>query len=158
MRVGIDLGTTHTVVALVDRGNYPVVSFEWGDVTPSLIAAGPEGELRFGHDAQLVARQPGWQVLRSFKRLLEDGGPKTQVALGGRRHQLAELMAGFLAQLRRDLHARSNAGLPADEPVLAAISVPANASTAQRLATTRVGVVTRRAKRDTAGRSGGPTW
>ena len=39
MRVGIDFGTTHTVVALVDRGNYPVVSFDGVDAWPSLIAA-----------------------------------------------------------------------------------------------------------------------
>src|SRR5476651_2484518 len=111
MRLGIDLGTTHTVVALVDRGNYPVVSFEWGDVTPSLIAAGPGGELRFGHDAALVAREPGFTVLRSFKRLLEEAGPATEVELGGHRFVLAELVERFLSALRTDLFARSNAGL-----------------------------------------------
>src|SRR5207248_5921383 len=54
MRFGIDFGTTHTVVALVDRGNYPIVSFEHGDAIPSVISA-REGELRFGvaeHGAQ----------------------------------------------------------------------------------------------------------
>ena len=35
MRLGIDFGTTHTVVATVDRGNYPVVAFEWGDTFPA---------------------------------------------------------------------------------------------------------------------------
>src|SRR4051794_26382589 len=35
MRLGIDFGTTHTVVALVDRGNYPIVSFEHADYVPS---------------------------------------------------------------------------------------------------------------------------
>ena len=39
MRLGIDFGTTHTVVALVDRGNYPIVSFEHADFVPSLAAA-----------------------------------------------------------------------------------------------------------------------
>jgi molecular chaperone DnaK (HSP70) len=135
MRLGIDLGTTHTVAALVDRGNYPVVSFEWGDVTPSLIAAGPRGELRFGHDAAQVAREPGFALLRSFKRLFEGAGPKAEVELGGRRYLLGELVERFLAALREDLFARSNAGLHAGEPLEAAISTPANASTAQRFLT-----------------------
>jgi molecular chaperone DnaK len=37
MRVGIDFGTTHTVAAVVDRGNYPVASFDGVDTWPSLI-------------------------------------------------------------------------------------------------------------------------
>jgi molecular chaperone DnaK (HSP70) len=36
MRVGIDFGTTHAVTATVDRGNYPVVSFDGVDTWPSL--------------------------------------------------------------------------------------------------------------------------
>jgi actin-like ATPase involved in cell morphogenesis len=58
MRVGIDFGTTHTVVAVVDRGNYPVVSFDGVDAWPSLIAANAAGQLRFGSDAAAVRRQP----------------------------------------------------------------------------------------------------
>src|SRR5215472_9912739 len=48
MRFGIDFGTTHTVVALVDRGNYPIVSFEQGDAIPSMVSIDPSGALRFG--------------------------------------------------------------------------------------------------------------
>jgi molecular chaperone DnaK (HSP70) len=70
MRVGIDFGTTHTVVAVVDRGNYPVVSFDGVDAWPSLIAAHASGQLLFGSDAAAVRREPGWSVLRSIKRLL----------------------------------------------------------------------------------------
>lgn len=135
MRVGIDFGTTHTVVALVDRGNYPVVSFDGADSWPSLVAANAAGELRYGLDAAAVRHQPGWSTLRSFKRLLNEAGPHTEVTLAGRNHRLADLLTGFFAQLKSDLHDRSNAGLTPAETVEAAISVPANASSAQRLLT-----------------------
>ena len=75
MKVGIDFGTTHTVAAVVDRGNYPVVSFDGVDTWPSIIAANEAGELRFGLDAAAVRHEPGWSALRSFKRLLNDAGP-----------------------------------------------------------------------------------
>ena len=135
MRVGIDFGTTHTVVATVDRGNYPVVSFDGVDTWSSLIAANAAGELRFGMDAAAVRHEPGWSMLRSFKRLLNAAGPRTEVNLAGRSYRLTELLTGFLAQLKSDLQNRSNSGLAPGETVQAAISVPANASSAQRLLT-----------------------
>jgi molecular chaperone DnaK len=135
MRVGIDFGTTHTVVAAVDRGNYPVISFDGLDAWPSLIAANTDGQLRFGVDAAAARHEPGWSVLRSFKRLLNEAGPQTEVNLAGRDHRLADLLTGFLAQLKTDLQRRSNASLGRHEAVEAAISVPANASSAQRLLT-----------------------
>lgn len=135
MRVGIDFGTTHTVVAAVDRGNYPVVCFDGVDAWPSIIAANAAGDLRFGADAAAVRHEPGWSVLRSFKRLLNDAGPQTQVSLAGRSHRLADLLTGFLAGLKNDLQRRSNVAPAPDEAIEAAISVPANASSAQRLLT-----------------------
>jgi molecular chaperone DnaK len=135
MRLGIDFGTTHTVVAVVDRGNYPVVSFDGVDSWPSLIAGNAAGELRYGPDAITVRHDPGWSMLRSFKRLLNDAGPATTVELAGRHHRLADLLAGFLAQLKSDLLQRSNADLSPGERVEAAISVPANASSSQRFLT-----------------------
>jgi molecular chaperone DnaK len=135
MKVGIDFGTTHTVAAVVDRGNYPVVSFDGIDTWPSIIAANQAGELRFGLDAAAVRHDPGWSALRSFKRLLNDAGPKTTVELAGHGYRLADLLAGFLAQLKSDLQHRSNIELPPGERVEAAISVPANASSAQRFLT-----------------------
>lgn len=135
MRVGIDFGTTHTVVAAVDRGNYPVVSFEGEDAWPSLIAANAAGELRFGPDAAAVRHDPAWSVLRSFKRLLTDAGPQTEISLAGREYRLADLLTGFLSQLKTDLQRNSNATPAPGEAIEAAISVPANASSAQRLLT-----------------------
>ena len=135
MRLGIDFGTTHTVVAAVDRGNYPIVSFEHADFVPSLAAAGEDGTLRFGAQAAAVAHDPKWTVLRSFKRLLNDAGPESEVSAGPRTIKLVDLLASFFAHLRDELRLRSNARPREGEPVKAAVSVPANASSAQRILT-----------------------
>ncbi len=86
-------------------------------------------------DAAAVRHEPGWSVLRSIKRLLNEAGPQTEVNLAGRDYRLTDLLTGFLAQLKSDLHHRSNGWLTPTEPIEAAISVPANASSAQRLLT-----------------------
>ena len=135
MRVGIDFGTTHTVAAIVDRGNYPVVYFDGVDTWPSLVAGNAAGELRFGLDAAAVRREAGWSVVRSFKHLLNNAGPRTEVTLSGRIHRLSDLLTGFLVQLKSDLVRRANVELEPGERIEAAISVPANASSAQRFLT-----------------------
>src|SRR5439155_1687138 len=129
MRFGIDFGTTHTVVAVIDRGNYPIVSFEHTDAIPSIVGLDPQGELRFGH------AERGWTVLRSFKRLLNDAHVDTEVRIGDRSILLAELLTRFFAHVREQLWHHSNAGLRRKDRIEAAVSVPANASTAQRLIT-----------------------
>jgi molecular chaperone DnaK len=129
MRFGIDFGTTHTVVAMIDRGNYPVVSFEHHDSIPSIVSLDSNGKLVFGRT------EPGWTVLRSFKRLLADAHPDTEVRIGTRAVLLADLLTGFLSYLREELLYHSNAGLRKKDSIEVAASVPANASTAQRLMT-----------------------
>src|SRR5687767_12958945 len=79
LRLGIDFGTTRTVVAFCDRGNYPTVGFtdEAGDAAecfPSIVAE-KNGELRFGFEAARLGSDPEWTVLHSFKRLLSDPSP-----------------------------------------------------------------------------------
>ena len=136
MKLGIDFGTTHTVVTLVDRGNYPVVSFDGGDFVPSLVALQERtGERRYGWGAFAVRHEPGWTVIRSLKRTLDAAGPETQIAIGSWRLSLLDLTSGFFSALHRELVERSNAGLAADEALQAAVSVPANATTAQRFLT-----------------------
>jgi molecular chaperone DnaK len=136
VRLGIDFGTTHTVVAFVDRGNYPVVSFEGGDFFPSLAAVeSVTGERRFGWEAFAVRHDPGWTVVRSLKRLLDGARPGMEIPIGGGSANVGDLLAGFFSALHRELVESSTAGRPADEILPAAVSGPATATTAQRFLT-----------------------
>ncbi len=136
MRLGIDFGTTHTVTATVDRGNYPVAAFEWGDAVPSAVAARiADGRLCFGRDAAAVDQDPEWTVLRSFKRLLNQSGPLSRVAIGPHEYSLPDILTGYFAQLHDDLRQRSNLGVKKGEKLRTAISVPAHAPNDQRFLT-----------------------
>jgi molecular chaperone DnaK (HSP70) len=143
MRLGIDFGTTRTVVAVRDRGNFPVVTFvpDGGDPIehyPTLVVE-RDGELRFGLDALAVLEDPSWFLLRSFKRLLSASGahPDQIVAVGEKELTLLELTTRFLSRLREDLTTRAN--LPGrvkkDGGFDAIIATPANAHNAQRFIT-----------------------
>lgn len=142
MRFGIDFGTTRTVVARADRGNYPVLTLcdtegVWREFFPSVAALEGE-ELRFGYEA-LRAAQGGAVLARSFKRVL--GEPATTVTttveVGGREFLLLDVLTGFLTALRRAIHeSLGESGLaPASEADEVVISVPAHAHTAQRFLT-----------------------
>ena len=72
MRLGIDFGTTHTVVALVDRGNYPVVAFDGGYTNQTVLRHLPPNTTAIGR-------------LRQDARLLLQPGPQTPKAQGRRR-------------------------------------------------------------------------
>lgn len=104
MLVGIDYGTTRTVVATVDRGNYPIVSFQTaaGDTYawyPSLIVARGD-ERRFGLDAAACQDDPAWVLLRSFNRQLATLGPTARMVLDTGSATALELLTAFLARLR----------------------------------------------------------
>ncbi len=139
MLLGIDFGTTRTVVAAVYRGNYPVVSFhpEDGDTLewyPSVVAA-RGGEIVFGFDAAQKQGEEGWSLLRSFKRRLGMIGPDERIEIGDHRLTALGVLTGFLSALRRDLIARSNLRVKRNEKLQAAISVPANSNSNQRFTT-----------------------
>ncbi len=139
MFLGIDFGTTRTVVSAVDRGNYPVVSFhpENGETLewyPSVVAARGD-EILFGFDAAQVAGEKGWSALRSFKRRLGTIGPDERLEIGDHRMTALELLAGFLSAMRRDLGARSNLRVKRNEKLEAMISTPANSNSNQRFIT-----------------------
>jgi molecular chaperone DnaK (HSP70) len=143
MRLGIDFGTTRTVVACCDRGNYPALGFtdEGGnpiDWYPSVVAE-RRGELRFGFDALEVAADAEWTVLRSFKRLLAGprSAPDFEVAIGSTVLPGGELVTRFLASLRDAILTRSNRprSTRGDDRLVAVVATPANAHGTQRFVT-----------------------
>jgi molecular chaperone DnaK (HSP70) len=139
VKLGIDFGTTRTVVACADRGNYPVLGFvdEAGDShdwIPSVVAE-KDGALLFGFDA-LAA--DGATVVRSFKRLLSgtDVTPGREVKIGAVTVGTAELVTRFLGHVREAVLERSTLSRDGrDEELRSVVAVPANASGAQRLLT-----------------------
>lgn len=146
MLLGVDFGTTRTIVAHADRGNYPVVSFfdGTGDAHgyfPSIVARGDDG-LIFGFDA-LEAAHDGAPSVRSFKRALSSPslGVGTTIPLGEDEVPLVDVMSGFFAALRAALRTESTLaedlagaeGLDGAERTI--VSVPAHAPGAQRFLT-----------------------
>jgi len=142
VRLGLDFGTTRTVVAACDRGNYPVLSFNTprGDTQeffPSMIAE-KDGELRFGFDAQDKRGEPGWTLCPSFKRWLSspEATPGHRVRVGSLELPLLDIMARYLEALKQAIWNSSN--LPSTSPRIpleATVATPANAFSTQRLVT-----------------------
>jgi molecular chaperone DnaK (HSP70) len=133
MRLGIDFGTTRIVVAAADRGNFPLLSFDSGDGCfdwfPALVAL-RDSERRYGWDAWRAQAEPGWTVLRSIKRFLEDSGPHTLLDCGGQRLPLLDLVTGLASALRSAILAAGGA-----PPLEIMLGVPANANSNQRFLT-----------------------
>jgi molecular chaperone DnaK (HSP70) len=134
MKLGIDFGTTRIVVSFVDRGNYPLVPFETADGVfewfPPLVAIHGD-QRKFGWEAYAMQAEPGWTIVRSLKRYLEDAGPHSQLDLGEAVVPLSDLMSGLIGALRRALLARFGES----EPLEVMLGVPANANSNQRFLT-----------------------
>ncbi|HSK04164.1 MAG TPA: Hsp70 family protein [Kofleriaceae bacterium] len=148
MRLGIDFGTTRTVVAAVRDGRQPLVAFDEGgefrEHVPG-IAARRGGELLFGWDAaRVLADGSAEHAVRSIKRLAGALAPDDEAMPGV---SVLDLVTGFLARLRRALLEGSNLEPgggrkrsardarrrgPGDEPLEAMVAVPASATSRQR--------------------------
>ncbi|MDQ2948340.1 MAG: Hsp70 family protein [Acidobacteriota bacterium] len=130
MQIGIDFGTTRTVVAAADRGNYPILAFEAPDGGhydwfPSLLAV--HGEERvYGWEAWSRQQDPEWTTVRSIKRVLEDAGPHTIIQVGNQAIPLLQLLSEMAQALKSCLPAA---------PLQAMLGVPANANSNQRFLT-----------------------
>src|SRR5215203_5407148 len=139
MKLGIDLGTTRIVIAAVDRGNYPVVTFEdsggtsWDWFPPLIAVRGTERH--YGWDAWGRQAEPGFTVVRSIKRILEDAGPSAMVSLGDTSLPVHQILEEMMRSLKTALIERSSVPLKPGEPIEVMLGVPANANGNQRFLT-----------------------
>lgn len=132
--IGIDLGTTNSVVAVMEGGEAKVIpSTEGGNLTPSVVGFKPNGERLVG---QLAKRQavanPGRTVV-SIKRHM---GTSHTVNIDGRSFTPQEISALILQKLRADAEAYLG-----EKVTKAVITVPAYFSDAQRQATKDAGKI-----------------
>ena len=100
MRLGIDFGTTRTVVAAVAEGRYPVATFQTDDGfcpwIPTMAAFDGQGWV-YGEDAAARLRRADGRGVRSLKRVLGRLGAKAPlVGLPGPTVTGLELATGFL--------------------------------------------------------------
>ena len=132
--VGIDLGTTNSVVSVLEAGEPVVIpNAEGGRTTPSVVAFSKTGEVLVGEVAKRQAITNPDRTIRSVKRHM---GTKWTVDIDGKPYTAQEISARILGKLKRD--AESYLG---DTVTQAVITVPAYFDDAQRTATKEAGAI-----------------
>lgn len=148
MRLGIDFGTTRTVVAGCVSGRYAVAQFEtprgYVDYLPG-IAYAHDGRLDYGWGAaggagvltgtEAAPADARGLTLRSIKRIVGQLGPDDPVPGLDQQRAALDLVTDYLRYVRRMLVEHSNLLLDAQEPLEAMVAVPANSNTGQRFLT-----------------------
>lgn len=135
-RLGIDFGTTRTVVAAARDGRYPLAAFdvdgEFREYVPG-VAAIVDGALVVGWPAaRAIADGTAAHAIRSIKRVAGSLPPEAPVpGLPG--PTALELLTAFLAALRDAIEQHSNLDITGPFEVM--VSTPANASSRQRWTT-----------------------
>ncbi len=132
--VGIDLGTTNSVVAVFEGGEPTVVANAEGHrTTPSVVAFSKSGEVLVGEVAKRQAITNPDRTIGSVKRHM---GTDWSVEIDGKDYSAQEISARILMKLKRD--AEAYLGAPVTEAV---ITVPAYFGDAQRTATKEAGQI-----------------
>jgi molecular chaperone DnaK len=132
--VGIDLGTTNSVVAVLEGGEPTVIAnSEGARTTPSVVAFAKNGEVLTGQPAKNQAVTNVDRTIRSVKRHM---GTDWAVEIDGKKYTAQEISARVLMKLKRD--AESYLG---EEITDAVITVPAYFEDAQRQATKEAGQI-----------------
>ncbi|EID81507.1 molecular chaperone DnaK [Rhodococcus opacus RKJ300 = JCM 13270] len=132
--VGIDLGTTNSVVCVLEGGDPKVVAnSEGARTTPSVVAFAKNGEVLVGQPAKNQAVTNVDRTVRSVKREI---GTDWHVAIDDKKYSAQEISARVLMKLKRD--AESYLG---EDITDAVITVPAYFEDAQRQATKEAGQI-----------------
>ena len=133
--VGIDLGTTNSVVSVLEAGEPVVIpNAEGARTTPSVVGFSKSDEVLVGEVAKRQAITNPDRTIRSVKRHMGDNSWK--IAIGSKSYNAQEISARILQKLKRD--AESYLG---DTVTQAVITVPAYFDDAQRTATKEAGQV-----------------
>ncbi len=132
--VGIDLGTTNSVVAVLEGGEPAVIANAEGSrTTPSVVAFAKNGEVLVGEVAKRQAVTNVDRTVRSIKRQM---GTDWSVAIDGKKFSAQQISAFILQKLKRDAEAYLGETITD-----AVITVPAYFSDAQRQATKEAGTI-----------------
>jgi molecular chaperone DnaK len=132
--VGIDLGTTNSVVAVLEAGEPTVIpNAEGARTTPSVVGFSKAGEVLVGEVAKRQAITNPDRTIRSVKRHM---GTSWTVELDGKKYTSQEISARILQKLKRDAEA-----FLGDTVTQAVITVPAYFDDAQRTATKEAGQI-----------------
>jgi molecular chaperone DnaK len=132
--VGIDLGTTNSVVATLEGGEPRVIANAEGHrTTPSVVAFAKNGEVLVGDQAKRQAITNPDRTVRSVKRHM---GTDWSTEIAGKTYTAQEISARILQKLKRD--AEAFLGETVTEAV---ITVPAYFGDAQRQATKEAGQI-----------------
>ncbi|MFI9250256.1 molecular chaperone DnaK [Streptomyces sp. NPDC053069] len=137
--VGIDLGTTNSVVAVLEGGEPTVVTnAEGARTTPSVVAFAKNGEVLVGEVAKRQAVTNVERTARSVKRHMGDASWRfpEQGSIDGTRLRAQELSARVLQKLKRDAEAYLG-----EDVTDAVITVPAYFDDTQRQATKEAGEI-----------------
>ncbi|MBN1095665.1 molecular chaperone DnaK [Blastococcus sp. TML/C7B] len=133
--VGIDLGTTNSVVTVLEGGEPTVIANSEGSrTTPSVVAFAKNGEVLVGQSAKNQAVTNVDRTIRSVKRHM--GTTWTTDEIDGKKYTAQEISARTLQKLKRD--AETYLGEPVTDAV---ITVPAYFEDAQRQATKEAGEI-----------------
>ena len=133
--VGIDLGTTNSVVSVMEGGDPTVIAnAEGARTTPSIVAFASGGEVLVGEVAKRQAITNADRTIRSVKRHMGETAPVIEVE--GKKYKPQEISARILMKLKRD--AESYLGEDVTEAV---VTVPAYFDDAQRTATKEAGQI-----------------